>query len=142
MIKNKMIKIITILSIAILLLILTLIFNIFDSKTMLLKCMYPIKYSEYVEEYAEEFNVDKYLIYSMIKIESNFNEKAKSRSKAKGLMQLMDETAFELMLKLENNASKDEEYILKPEINIKLGTYYISSLIKKYRKSWISISSI
>ena len=137
-----MIKIITILSMLIILLILTIMMNIFDLKTILLKFIYPIKYSEYVEKYAEEFNVDKYLIYSMIKIESNFNEKAKSRSNAKGLMQLMDETAFELIIKLENNASKDKEYILKPETNIKLGTYYISSLIEKYRKSWNSISSI
>ena len=128
-----MIKITMILGILTILLILTLTIDIFDLKTMLLKCMYPIKYSEYVEKYAEEFNVDKYLIYSMIKIESNFNKNARSRSNAKGLMQLMDETAYELMLKLGDVASKNEEEILKPEVNIKLGTYYISNLIKKYR---------
>ena len=42
-------------------------------KERLLKIAYPLKYTEYVEEYSQEFGVDKYLIYAMIKTESSFD---------------------------------------------------------------------
>lgn len=44
--------------------------------------IYPQKYSEYVEKYSEEYNLDPLLIYSIIKAESNFSENAKSKSNA------------------------------------------------------------
>ena len=42
---------------------------------ILLKQIYPMKYSEYVEKYAKEYSVDPLLVYSIIKAESNFNKK-------------------------------------------------------------------
>ena len=50
--------------------------------------LYPKKYSVYVEKYAEEYNLDENLVYSIIKAESKFNENALSRRGAKGLMQI------------------------------------------------------
>ena len=44
----------------------------------ILKCFYKTDYSEYVEKYASEFNIDKWLVYSIIKAESNFNVGATS----------------------------------------------------------------
>ena len=90
-----------------------------------MKKAYPQTYSEYVNNYAEEYDVDPLLIYAMIKAESNFNVNAKSHNGAKGLMQLMENTAVEV--------SKEKEIDLyDPEINIKLGTYYFSQLLDKY----------
>lgn len=100
----------------------------------ILKIIYPIKYEEYVEQYAKEYNIDKYLIYATIKAESNFNNEAVSSKDAKGLMQLMKTTAKDISKKLEITL-KDEEIeqkLLEPEFNIKLGTKYISTLIEKY----------
>lgn len=99
-------------------------------KTNILKKIYKIEYTEYVEQYSKEYEIDKYLIYSIIKAESNFNENAISNKKAMGLMQLMYTTAEELSVK--TNIELNEENILNPDINIKLGTYYISYLVKKY----------
>ena len=62
----------------------------------ILKKIYKIKYQEYVEKYSEEYLVDPYLIYAIIKAESNFNEGALSNKGAIGLMQLMDNTAKEV----------------------------------------------
>ena len=59
----------------------------------LLPKFYPKQYSKYVEKYAKENDIDPLLIYSIIKTESNFNEKAKSKSEAVGLMQIMLPTA-------------------------------------------------
>lgn len=102
-----------------------IIFYVFDVKTIIIKNIYPQNYAEYVNKYSEEYDVDALLIFAMIKAESNFNPNAKSHNKAKGLMQLMEETALEI--------SNDKDIDLyDPETNIKLGTYYFSTLLKKY----------
>lgn len=36
---------------------------------------YKLEYTEYVKKYANEYNVDEYLIYAIIKAESNFEAK-------------------------------------------------------------------
>ena len=108
-------------------------------KNMTLKKIYKIEYSEYVEKYSEEYQVDKYLIYAIIKAESNFSEEAISSKGAKGLMQLMQTTAEEIASKI--NIEVTEENILNPDININLGTKYISMLIQKYGNIGLSLSA-
>ena len=53
---------------------------------------YPIKYSEIVEECADEYGVPSEIIYAVIRTESSFNENAVSHVGAKGLMQIIDDT--------------------------------------------------
>lgn len=101
-----------------------------EIRTKILKNIYVIKYSDYVEKYSDEYDVDKYLVYSIIKAESNFDENAVSNKQAKGLMQLMYSTAQEVAKKLDIEI--DEQSILEPDININLGTKYISLLLEKY----------
>ena len=93
--------------------------------------MYPTKYSEYVEKYSEENGIDKYLVYAIIKAESNFNPNVKSNAEARGLMQLMEETAVERSNAIEG--TEIEAYDLyDPETNIKLGTSYFAYLLGLY----------
>ena len=93
--------------------------------------MYPTKYSEYVEKYSEENNLDKYLVYAIIKAESNFDPNVKSNADARGLMQLMEETAVERSNAIEG--TEVEAYdIYDPETNIKLGTSYFAYLMGLY----------
>ena len=51
-------------------------------QNIILKQVYLVKYSEYIEKYCEEFNTDKFLIYAMIKNESNFKENVVSNSRS------------------------------------------------------------
>lgn len=94
------------------------------------KFLYPKKYSEYVEKYSKEFNLDENIVYSVIKAESKFNSSAVSKKEAKGLMQLLDITrdwgADELKLK---NVD-----IFDPETNIRLGCWYLNKLYKEFGK--------
>ena len=100
-------------------------------KQLILKRMYPMTYSEYVYKYSEENNIDPLLIFAIIKAESNFNSKVVSSSNAKGLMQLMESTAEEIMQKdLQEEFYKD--MLFNPEDNIKIGTSYFAKLIKRY----------
>ncbi len=93
--------------------------------------MYPTKYSEYVEKYSEENGIDKYLVYAIIKAESNFNPNVKSSADARGLMQLMEETAIERSNVIDNEDVQTYD-LYDPETNIKLGTSYFAYLLGLY----------
>ncbi len=115
----------------ILLVIIFVAFRIIKVQNMILKKIYPINFQEYVELYAKENNLDKYIIYAMIKAESNFRPDVKSKSNAIGLMQLLENTAVEISNAIENNIVT-ENSLYEPEINIKLGTSYYAYLLNHY----------
>ena len=110
----------------------------------IMKLIYPIKYENFVEVYAKENNLDKYLVYAVIKAESNFNDRALSKMGTKGLMQLMDDTALDIIKKTENDdkvLSEDNwnEKLFEPQFNIKLGTKYLALLIEKYKNTELAL---
>ena len=110
------------------------LFKVVEIDKVVMKKIYPLKYSEYIEKYAEEYNIDKYLVYAIIKAESNFEEDAKSTSNAVGLMQIMEATAFETANKMDLNIS--EEDLFNPNLNIKIGLKYFTSLLEKYNNNY------
>lgn len=107
-------------------------------KTQILPKMYPKKYSELVEKYATEYELDPLLVYSIIKAESNFKEEAKSNSNAIGLMQIMLETAKEIGQKIDIEEITEEK-LLEPDININIGTKYFKILLEKYNNEKLAI---
>lgn len=94
--------------------------------------LYPCKFNEYVEKYAKEYGVDHLLIYSIIKTESNFEPNSTSTSGAKGLMQLMENTAQEVAEKNTEIEYDSSQSIYNVETNIRMGTKYFSDLMKNY----------
>ena len=82
-------------------------------------------YRELVEAAAARYNVDADLITSVIAVESNFDPKALSRKNARGLMQLLPETAARLGV----------QDIYDPQENIDAGTRYLSELLEKYNNN-------
>lgn len=127
---KKKLKIIILITFIVIILLIVLA-KAFDIKTIILKKIYPKEYTEYVEKYAEEYNVDPLLILSIIKAESNFNKDAKSSSGAQGLMQLMEATATEMEEKIDE-PSLEQESLFNPEKNIMIGTKYYSELLNRY----------
>ena len=79
--------------------------------------------------------VEKALIYSIVRQESNFDPQAESYKGALGLMQLMPATAKAVAISL--NIEFDKERLTNDHnYNIKLGASYLKSLIKKYDGSY------
>lgn len=93
----------------------------------ILRYFFPLKHFETIKKYSLENSVDPYLILSIIKCESNFNDMATSHKEAKGLMQIMDSTASDVDSDIEG-----EYDIYDTDVNINLGCKYFSSLIDRY----------
>jgi soluble lytic murein transglycosylase len=96
------------------------------------RSIYPLKYEKTVVSYAGEYNLDPYLVYSMIKAESSFNPDAISYADAKGLMQLTDSTGAWIAKKLGID-DFSTSMLYDPEINIRFGCWYIKWLIQQYK---------
>ena len=80
------------------------------------------KYEPEIWKASQRYSVDYHLVRAVIKAESNFNPKAVSRAGAKGLMQLMPQTASILQV----NDS------FHPEENIDGGVRYLRYLLNIY----------
>ena len=119
--------------------IIAILLIIFKNKNAIMKRFYIIKYSEYVEKYSKEYNVDKYLIYATLKAESNFNKNAQSKKGAKGLMQLLDSTGQEIASSM--NMSIDNDDLFDANINIMLGTKFLSKLLQKYNNIELALAA-
>ena len=104
------------------------------------KLIYRQDYSEYVEKYAKEYNVEPLLIYSIIKAESNFDDEAVSSKGATGLMQLMDNTAKEIATN-ESLEYVSNESLFDPETNIKLGVKYFADLIAIFKNEAVALAA-
>lgn len=82
--------------------------------------LYPTKYSEYIENFAEQNKLQKSLVYAVVKCESGFDSGAVSDIGAKGLMQLTDDT-YEWVLSKTTKAKPLENDLFVPEKNIQAG---------------------
>lgn len=80
-------------------------------------------YHEFVLAAASRYGVDAELISSVMEVESHFNPKAVSAKNARGLMQLLPETAARLGVK----------DIFDPKENIDAGTHYLHDLLQLYK---------
>lgn len=91
------------------------------------KRMFPLEYRDLVVKYSQENELDPSLVFSVIKAESNFNPQATSHKNARGLMQIIDNTGIWAANKIGIKEFK-VEYLYDPEINIKIGCWYLKNL--------------
>lgn len=98
---------------------------------------FPKDYKNYVVAYSEEFGLEKALVYSVIKVESDFDSNAISRSGALGLMQMLPATAKWIAKELGEEYS--DENMFEPKTNIRYGCFYLKYLFDKFKKMDIVI---
>jgi soluble lytic murein transglycosylase-like protein len=80
-------------------------------------------FRDLIEGAAARYSVDADLITSVIAAESNFDPRAVSRRNARGLMQLLPQTAARLGV----------QHIFDPRENIDAGTHYLRDLLLLYK---------
>ena len=100
-------------------------------KERILQTQYPIKYQEFVEEYARMYSLEEPLVYPLIRTESKFDPYAVSKTDARGLMQIQRETAMDCAKELGLHQFSADD-LFDPRTNIRIGCYYFSKLLKRY----------
>ena len=88
---------------------------------------YPIMYKDSILASASEFNLSPSLIAAVIMNESSFRPEVESGVGARGLMQLMPDTAEWIAHKLKIDHYSFES-MKKPEMNIRFGSWYLNYL--------------
>ena len=104
------------------------------------KKLYPQSYSEYVQKYCTQYEIDENLAYAVIHTESGFDSHAVSHMGACGLMQLMPETFEWLRSKDEGDAAPYTD-IFDPETNIRYGVYFLSLLCREFGDEKLAIAA-
>ena len=100
---------------------------------------HPREYTEYVEKYSAQYGVPEYIVYAVIKNESNFVSNYLSESGEIGLMQISPEI-FDWLLTL-TKENLDTGILYDPETNIRYGTYMLSYLFTEYSR-WTTVFAI
>lgn len=83
---------------------------------------------QHVDAAANEYDLEPELIYGVIWVESRFQPKAKSPAGARGLMQLMPQTAAALAKQMGVGRAKSYD----PAFNVRAGSYYLRRLLDRY----------
>ncbi len=96
--------------------------------------------AEVIYEEANRYQYDPKLILALIAIESSFQNWAVSEQGAKGLMQVMPYVAQSIANELGIEWSGDRT-LFNPYLNIKIGIYYLSTLIVDFKDLRIALTA-
>jgi soluble lytic murein transglycosylase-like protein len=77
----------------------------------------------------EGYKIDPALIHAIMRQESRFDPEAESPSGAKGLMQLMPETASYVAGSRKLRSKEGQSKLLEPETNLEIGQQYLEDLL-------------
>jgi soluble lytic murein transglycosylase len=99
--------------------------------------LYPIPYWPDIQKWSAQHALNPVMVLALIRQESRFEPAIQSVAGAKGLMQLMPETAAEIAAKLKFKPNLEDS-----NDNIRLGTWYLDSTHDTYQdNSMLAIAS-
>jgi soluble lytic murein transglycosylase len=113
------------------LLLICFLIILFMNSSFIGRKMYPIYYQKEIKQSAENHNIDPFLIAAMIRVETNYKYHLESKKGAIGIMQLMPDTAS-WIVEAANFEPQTPEDLLKVDVNINLGAWYMKWLTKHY----------
>ena len=99
------------------------------------KLAFPLPYRTALESNSRARGLDPYIVAALIRQESEFNPKAISWAKAYGLTQVLPSTGRQLSRRV-GMTRFSPSMLFEPEINLKLGTYYLKSLLDQQDGKW------
>lgn len=101
---------------------------------------YALVYRDLIEKYALEYNLSPAYVSAVIRNESSFRADAESPAGARGLMQLMPDTAEWIAHKLHVEGYAFER-MLDPESNIRFGCWYLNYLSSLFLGDPVSVTA-
>lgn len=99
------------------------------------KLAFPIPYREPLESNSRLRSLDPYLVAALIRQESEFNPNAISRARAYGLTQVLPSTGRQISRRA-GLSTFSPAMLFQPEVNLKLGTYYLKTLLDQQNGKW------
>lgn len=93
---------------------------------------HPLKYREIIDQYAAFYALDPSLVASIVLIESSYKPDAESYKSARGLMQLMPDTAEWISEKFGDIENYTFDMMFDPETNIRFGCWYLGYLSNRF----------
>jgi soluble lytic murein transglycosylase-like protein len=104
-----------------------------EDRVNTLRSRHPLHFSAIIEANAKLKGLKPHDVFAIIRQESRFIVTARSPVGARGLMQLMPPTAQEMARATKIRFSGSNS-LFQPELNVKLGTTYLSWLMKRYER--------
>jgi soluble lytic murein transglycosylase len=92
------------------------------------RLLYPIDHLDSVLRWSSEYDLDPLFVYAVMREESWFDPAAESWVGARGLLQIMPSTGRDLARQV-GMAAFDRADLFDPDVNIRLGTFYLSALL-------------
>lgn len=93
---------------------------------------YPVAYADLIAQYAEAYELDPFLVQSIMRCESSNEPTAISDAGAVGLMQIMPDTGIWIAHKLELDDVYSQDLLYDPEISIEFGCWYLHFLSSRF----------
>lgn len=97
--------------------------------------LFPQAFRQFISKYSEQAGIEPSLAYAVMRAESAYVPTAKSPVGARGLMQLMPETAATVL----HTKKIEPEKLYNPELNIRLGSKHLRELIDKFNGNRIAV---
>jgi soluble lytic murein transglycosylase len=99
------------------------------------KLAFPMPYRKAVLDNSRKAGLDASLVSALIRQESEFNPKAISRARAYGLTQVLPSTGKQLSRRVGIRSFRPT-MLFDPAVNLRLGTYYLQSLLASHSGQW------
>lgn len=98
---------------------------------LLRQLIYPTYFADLVVPYAEEHGLDPDLFFALVRQESGFNPMSFSSADARGLTQVIPDTANGIASALGVSDFQQSD-LFKPYISVRFGTYYLGAVEKMF----------
>jgi soluble lytic murein transglycosylase len=93
---------------------------------------YPDTYRELIEREADKNNLNPAFVAAIVLNESSFDPKAESSRGARGLMQMMEDTALWVYGQIGMGANYSFDQMYDAEANVEYGCWYLAYLSEKF----------
>ncbi len=94
------------------------------------RLLYPVAYVDDVLRWCDEYGVDPFFVYAVMREESWFDAQAVSPAGARGLLQIMPPTGADLARQAGVSPFRRSD-LFDPPVNIRLGVFYIARLLER-----------
>lgn len=92
---------------------------------------FPLPYKGTVKTYSNQYSIPPEFVYAIIRQESGFREDVVSSAGARGLMQVMPQTAS-VVSKMSKISYNDQKQLFLSNKNINIGIAYLQQLTKRF----------